>query len=425
MKNLLHCFLIIFVLQQSSKAQINLQQGLVGCYNFAGNAQDNSGGNYHGNSIGANLTTDRYGRVNHAYEFNGQSYIEIPANQLKNNTYTFSLWAFLTINPQIGETFRLLSIGSSGGDQNIDLSNQYFGFTGWDGGGYDIPNNTVTAVTTGSLPALNKWYHIVITRDVTTVKLYVDGKLIGTQNNNKPPYWGDLTTRAIIGGRSVLNQFYKGKIDDLAFYNRILSDAEVGALYNQFPCEVQPSLSQVTTTEPGYISMEGNSYTAKSTPTNDKRTFLQLRNNAADPSSLVGISLSAGSNTNPTVLEHVARENTFPSIPSPLAGFGQLYSKDNGLILRTGSSVNPNGIIKFLTGNLSPENSSLERMRIDANGNVGIGTTIPKSKVQVTDGDVYIDNPSKGIILKSPNGSCWRVTIDDSGNFVRTGITCP
>ena len=425
MKRLLHCFLILFILRQPSEAQINLQQGLVGCYNFGGNAQDNSGGNYHGSITGASLTTDRFGRVNHAYEFNGQNYIEIPANQLKNSTYTFSLWAFPTINPQTGETFRLLSIGSSGGDQNIDLSNQYFGFTGWDGGGYDIPNTTVTAVTTGSLPALNKWYHIVITRDITTVKLYVDGKLIGTQNNNKPPYWGDLTTRAIIGGRSVLNQFYKGKIDDLAFYNRVLSEAEVGALYNQYPCEVQPNLFQSTTTEPGYISIEGNSFTSKNTLTNDKRTFLQLRNNAVDPTSLVCISLSAGSNASPTVLEHVARENTFPSTPSPIAGFGQLYSKDNGLILRTGSAANPNGVIKFLTGNVSPENYSLERMRIDANGNVGIGTAAPKAKVQVTDGDVYIDNPTRGIILKSPNGTCWRVTIDDSGNFVRTSIACP
>jgi len=103
----------------------------------------------------------------------------------------------------------------------------------------------------------------------------------------------------------------------------------------------------------------------------------------------------------------------------------KLYSKDNGLILRTGSSENPNGVIKFLTGNLPSENSSLERMRIDSNGNIGFGTPNPKSKVQVTDGDVYIDNPSRGIILKSPNGTCWRVTIDDLGNFVRTSIVCP
>jgi Concanavalin A-like lectin/glucanases superfamily len=425
MKHLFHCFLIVFVLLQSAQAQINLNQGLIGCYSFSGNAQDSSGGNYHGNITGASLTTDRYGRLNHAYEFNGQNYIEIPANQLKNNTYTFSLWAFPTIAPQIGETFRLLSIGGTGGDQNIDLSNQYFGFTGWDGGGYDIPNNTVTAVTTGSLPVLNKWYHIVITREVSIVKLYVDGQLIAAQNNNKPPFWGNAPTKAIIGGRSVLNQFYRGKIDDIALYNRVLSDTEVGVLYNQPPCGVQPSPAQFTATEPGYISMEGNSYTAKSIPTSDKRTFLQLRNNALDPSSLVGISLSAGSNTNPTVLEHVAREYTYPLTPSPFAGFGQLYSRDNGLILRTGSPSSPNGVIKFMTGNLDPGNFSLERMRIDANGNLGIGTQNPKSKVQVTSGDVYVENPDRGIILKSPNGTCWRVTIDDSGNFVRTSIACP
>jgi len=43
----------------------------------------------------------------------------------------------------------------------------------------------------------------------------------------------------------------------------------------------------------------------------------------------------------------------------------------------------------------------------------------------VKDGDVFVSNPANGIILKSPNGSCWRVTIDDTGNFVRTSIPCP
>jgi hypothetical protein len=27
--------------------------------------------------------------------------------------------------------------------------------------------------------------------------------------------------------------------------------------------------------------------------------------------------------------------------------------------------------------------------------------------------------------MKSPNGNCWRVTIDNSGAFVSTPITCP
>ena len=58
-------------------------------------------------------------------------------------------------------------------------------------------------------------------------------------------------------------------------------------------------------------------------------------------------------------------------------------------------------------------------------GNLGIGTKNPKSKVEVQNGDVYINNAANGIILKSPNGQCWRVTIDNEGNFVKTAITCP
>lgn len=61
---------------------------------------------------------------------------------------------------------------------------------------------------------------------------------------------------------------------------------------------------------------------------------------------------------------------------------------------------------------------------------VGIGSyanraTAPKSRLHVFAGDVNIDQIGSGIILKSPNGSCWRVTIDNTGNLVRTAITCP
>ncbi len=66
------------------------------------------------------------------------------------------------------------------------------------------------------------------------------------------------------------------------------------------------------------------------------------------------------------------------------------------------------------------------RMKFDTqNSRMGIGTTTPSSTVTVSGGDVNITDINSGVILKSPNGQCWRVTVDNTGNLVRTSITCP
>ena len=62
---------------------------------------------------------------------------------------------------------------------------------------------------------------------------------------------------------------------------------------------------------------------------------------------------------------------------------------------------------------------------------VGIGmgaggsNNFPKSRLQVKDGDIYIDQIGSGVIMKSPNGQCWRMTVNDAGAPVFTAITCP
>lgn len=58
-------------------------------------------------------------------------------------------------------------------------------------------------------------------------------------------------------------------------------------------------------------------------------------------------------------------------------------------------------------------------------GSTSLNATTPKSRLHVFNGDVNIDQIGSGIILKSPDGNCWRVTIDNSGNLIRTAISCP
>ena len=50
-------------------------------------------------------------------------------------------------------------------------------------------------------------------------------------------------------------------------------------------------------------------------------------------------------------------------------------------------------------------------------GNIGIGTGTPSAKLQVADGDIFIQDINKGIIMKSPDGRCWRGTMNNQGQL--------
>lgn len=133
-----------------------------------------------------------------------------------------------------------------------------------------------------------------------------------------------------------------------------------------------------------------------------------------------------------------------------------LYNTTDSSVIRVESSVKQGGIQLISKNNYSPfidfissESSSnkgrisfdavnrqitlttdstfspLKEVVISQDGNLGIGTKTPKAKIEIQDGDIYINNSSHGIILKSPDGNCWRVTIDNNGEFQKSQIDCP
>ncbi|MHC1776389.1 MAG: T9SS type A sorting domain-containing protein [Lentimicrobium sp.] len=148
----------------------------------------------------------------------------------------------------------------------------------------------------------------------------------------------------------------------------------------------------------------------------DKKQFLTLTN--LNDSMDVSLQLLSGNPLYPSKGTLGVVPYDYPVLPW-LRGFTHLTSYSNGVAIRAHSW---HGNIKFITGGNDPY---FERMRIDSSGNVGIGTPAPQSKLQVANGDIYISDIEYGIIMKSPDGNCWRGVLDNEGQLKFYAITCP
>jgi len=58
-----------------------------------------------------------------------------------------------------------------------------------------------------------------------------------------------------------------------------------------------------------------------------------------------------------------------------------------------------------------------------SDGYVGIGTTNPVAELQVN-GDIFIEKDNAGLVLKSPDGQCWKITVNNTGELATTSINC-
>ena len=98
-------------------------------------------------------------------------------------------------------------------------------------------------------------------------------------------------------------------------------------------------------------------------------------------------------------------------------------TNSNQSMLGAGRIIFPNGMF---FGNSTGGNQSSETDVVEVNKNVepGGGLTVSR-EVKLLTGDVVVSEIGKGVILKSPDGSCYRVTVQNGGGLVSTAVTCP
>lgn len=201
---------------------------LVGWWSFTGNANDGSGHGFDGVVNGALLTTDRFGQSYSAYAFNGTSdYIRVPATSVSNvENCTVSAWLDYT--------------GDNGGlpyDTYFQLGDR----TSWGSGhsfgyAYTYSNGTLNlynrckATTNPAANIGNGWHHVVVVHQQHINKVFVDGTLIDSVSSpDLMCYQG--SNSLWFGACPVDNQYVTGKMDDIGFWDRALTDAEVVRLY--------------------------------------------------------------------------------------------------------------------------------------------------------------------------------------------------
>ena len=229
---------------------------LVAFWKFNGNTLDSSGNGHNGTRItgwiGNSATTavdgatlpqpvaDRFGRPNMAYDFNNGATVEVPySTALNPQSFTISLWV----------------------KRHTTNSNNYmFSLDRWNGFKFQLQSNnfpflTINSTTgyhdvdanPGVVSAVDVWTHVAVSYTNGTMKFYIQGQLVKTAAVTGVPLTLKTPVNLAIGnelpkdGYNLTDpndpnyfyggDFFIGSLDDIRFYNTVLTDAEVLSIF--------------------------------------------------------------------------------------------------------------------------------------------------------------------------------------------------
>ena len=236
--------------------------GLVGYWGFNGNANDESVNGNNGTVHGATLTADRNGNANSAYSFNGNSnYISIPYSTSigVQQSLSVSFWVYMdggSCGPRILQS---QPWGQCGGYyiSTNSTSNVSRTFSG----SIDNCNVAVGGSSSTPLDALS-WHQVTFIASGLTGKcqFYYDGILINSVNTDNFFATIDYNNHTLIIGNIDPNScdWFGGYLDDIAIYNRALTQEEITQLYTG--TTQAPAAIQSFTVNPDTTGHEGSTY---------------------------------------------------------------------------------------------------------------------------------------------------------------------
>jgi len=229
---------------------------LIGYWKFNGNTNDSSGNGNNGIAkaghayYGAGsltLTADRFSRAGMAYHFDLGANVEIPyVAALNPQQMSISLWSRKSsvVRALNADTYTLFAMNRWNGYKlQYQSANKIFftmkGVVGTDTAFYD--RDDVTAVLDNDV-----WYHVIVTFKAGEMNFYINGDLVKswTDTPNSPitlaspvniTIGQDLPTDKYLtvdGDFQVAwGGFFTGDIDDVMFYNVVLTAPQVQSIY--------------------------------------------------------------------------------------------------------------------------------------------------------------------------------------------------
>lgn len=182
------------------------------------------------NGVITNATYTSSGKINGAYQYNNDSYVTLGTGSDLPGTGDYSItgWFYLdtlddwnqiiTKSKQAYDSFQY--------EVRVKPDNKLQYIIGY------TDNSFEDVETTESLTS-GQWYFFVATVNGSSMKLYVNGTLKDSDTLTKTR--ATTTQAPVIGSRDSADTpdtFFDGRIDEVSYYNRTLSPAEVMELYN-------------------------------------------------------------------------------------------------------------------------------------------------------------------------------------------------